>query len=135
VIFLIVALVFQHWPTWEWLLFVPGFVLFTACVAGSAAIGAIVSTRFRDVPQVIGSLLQVVFFITPIFWSVEQLPRRLAIVDLNPAFHLMEVVRAPLLGHAPAVESWAAAATMAVVALAVAGLLYRRAYPRLAYWV
>jgi ABC-type polysaccharide/polyol phosphate export permease len=135
VILVVVILVFQHWPTWEWLLIIPGFALFFVVLACGTLAAAIVSTRFRDIPQVIASLLQVVFFLTPIFWSAEQLPQRPAIIALNPAFHLIEVVRAPLLGRAPALESWAVAAGLAAVAVVVAYLLYRRAYPRLAYWV
>jgi ABC-type polysaccharide/polyol phosphate export permease len=134
-IFLVVIVVFQHWPTWEWLLVIPGFALFFIVLASGTLAAAIVSTRFRDIPQVITSLLQVVFFLTPIFWSTEQLPKRPAIVDLNPMYHLIQVVRAPLLGHAPAPESWAVTACLAVIAVTIAFLLYRRAYPRLAYWV
>ena len=31
----------------------------------------IVSARFRDIPQLINSLVQIVFFVTPIMWKPE----------------------------------------------------------------
>jgi ABC-type polysaccharide/polyol phosphate export permease len=131
----VVIVVFQRWPTWEWLLLIPGFALFCIVLGSGSLVLAIISTRFRDVPQVIASLLQVVFFVTPIFWSVDQIPRHVAVITLNPVYHLIEVVRAPLLGRIPALETWAAVSGMAVAGLVVAFLLYRRAYPRIAYWV
>jgi ABC-type polysaccharide/polyol phosphate export permease len=134
-IFVVVIFVFQHWPTWEWLLFIPGFILFSLVLASATLSAAIISTRFRDIPQLITNLLQVIFFLTPIFWSIEQIPNHIAVISLNPGYHLIEIVRAPLLGRVPSLETWLAASGMALVGVIVAFLLYRRAYARLAYWV
>ena len=35
--------------------------------------GGIVATRFRDIPPIIASLTQLLFFMTPIVWSYERL--------------------------------------------------------------
>jgi ABC-type polysaccharide/polyol phosphate export permease len=134
-IYVLVAVLFRIQLTWDTLLFIPGFVLFVLNLSWVALVAGIFSTRFRDIPQLILNLIQVVFFVTPVFWSVETLPRRPAFVLLNPFYHLLEIVRAPLLGKAPSLISWSVGAGLAVFGLIFAALLYRRTYSRIAYWV
>ena len=54
---------------------------------------------------------------------------------LNPFFHLIEMVRAPLLGHLPPLMSYAAVALITVVNLLVASMFFVRFRSRIAYWV
>lgn len=134
-IYLVVMVVFPRALGWGVLLFVPAFALFVVNAAWMALAAAILSTRFRDIPQVISSLIQVVFFVTPVFWSVESLPNRPRFVTLNPLYHLIELVRAPLLGQVASAENWIWGIGLAVVGLGVTAALYRRAYARIPYWV
>ena len=119
----------------ETLLFVPGFVLFMLNAAWLGLFVGILSTRYRDIPPIVGSVIQVVFFITPVFWSMATLPQRPAFVELNPFYHLLEIVRAPLLGAGAPPLSWLVAFATAVLGIAATGYLYKRAYARIAYWV
>jgi lipopolysaccharide transport system permease protein len=135
VIYLAVVIWFRLTPGWGVLLAIPGFVLLVFSATWLALASAVLSTRFRDIPQLITSLLQVVFFITPIFWSPTTLPHRMAFVDLNPLYHLVEVVRAPLLGTPVPEMSWLFCVGLAVVGFLGTAWLYRRAHARIAYWV
>lgn len=135
VIYLVIWLLYQRTVNLNYLLFIPGFVLFSANVAWLSAVLAIICTRYRDIPQIVASAIQVVFFLTPVFWSVENLPQRPAFVHFNPFYHMLEVVRGPLLGQIPTLESW-----LVLVALLAAGVpftlwLYQRVYARIAYWM
>lgn len=65
-----------------------------------------ICTRFRDIPLVIQSGMQVVFFLTPIFWMPEAVTDRPMFVASNPFFHLIELVRMPLLGREPTLLNW-----------------------------
>lgn len=134
-IYLLVIVIFRVNPGWNVLLFLLGGPLLLINAAWVALAAGILSTRFRDIPQVITSLLQVVFFVTPVFWTVNAMPNRPAFVALNPIYHLLEIARAPLLGEVPPLESWAVALGLAVVGCAATAWLYRRAQPRIAYWV
>ena len=134
-IYLLVVVVFRISLGWSLILFLPGLVLFLFNVAWIALASAILSTRYRDIPQVISNVIQVVFFLTPVFWSPAVLTNRPAFVDLNPFYHLLAVVRDPLLGEAPKAESWLFCLGMAIVGLGVTSWLYRRAHARIAYWV
>jgi ABC-type polysaccharide/polyol phosphate export permease len=134
-IYLVVAVWFQLVPNWNILLFIPGFIVFLINAAWISLAVGVLSTRFRDIPQVIVNMIQVVFFMTPIFWSPESLPHRPAFVALNPFYHLIEIVRAPLLGGVAPPLSWGFCLSMGVGGTAFAAWLYRRAHSRIAYWV
>lgn len=134
-IYLLVLIAFRITPDWQFFLAIPGFALFVLNAAWMGLAAGILSTRFRDIPQVIANVVQVVFFLTPVFWSPATLPSRPHFVEWNPLYHLLELVRAPLLGHDIAALSWLFGVGLAAIGLAVTAYLYRRAYARIAYWV
>lgn len=93
------------------------------------------SARFRDVPPIVSSIMQVAFFLTPIFWTPGALPNRELFVHLNPFYYLVEVVRMPLLGKTPALSIWLVVIGMNCVGALVAAVFYARYRSRIAYWV
>jgi ABC-type polysaccharide/polyol phosphate export permease len=60
---------------------------------------------------------------------------RAAFITLNPLFHLIDVVRAPLLGQAPAASSWIAVLLMLLVGWSATIFLFARFRRRLAFWL
>jgi ABC-type polysaccharide/polyol phosphate export permease len=118
------------------LLAVPGFALVvTNCVWVSILLGMF-CLRFRDVQQLVGSLVQIAMFITPIFWPPESLsgPGRIVFVDMNPLYHILDIVRSPLLGRVPALESYVYVAAMTVVGWTLTIWLFSYFRKRIAYW-
>jgi len=95
----------------------------------------LLSARFRDIPLVVASVVQVLFFITPIIWKPDMLPGRAPMLDLNPFHHLIEILRAPLLGQVPTLENWVAVVVITFVGWAVALWFFSAYRWRLAYWV
>jgi lipopolysaccharide transport system permease protein len=91
--------------------------------------------RFRDIPPIVGSVVQIAFFITPVMWKPEQLAHKGWWLPFNPFDALMEVVRAPLLGTVPGLYVWALAIGYSLAFCAVAWLLFARVRGRLAYWM
>ena len=134
-IYLVMVVWFELMPGWNALLFIPGFILFLVNAAWMSLVAGVLSTRYRDIPQVIANVIQVFFFLTPIFWSPETLPSRPAFVVLNPFYHLIEIVRAPLLGEVVSPISWSLCIGMAAAGLGFTAWLYRRSHARIAYWV
>lgn len=135
VIYITVLILFQIPLSSEFLWFIPGFVLFIVNISWMGLAAAILSTRFRDIPQVIANLIQVGFFLTPVFWSPSMMPHRPVFVTLNPFYHLLEIVRGPLLGQDVPQISWIFDLGLAVAGLALTTYLYRRTCARIAYWV
>ena len=135
VIYFGILLYFAIWPGAVILLAIPGFMLVTLNVAlGSISIG-MASARFRDIPQLIGSVIQIAFFMTPVMWKPELLAGRAYIVELNPFYHLIEVMRAPLLGKPFPVDSYIALGLITIFNLLVATVFFRRFRSRIAYWI
>jgi ABC-type polysaccharide/polyol phosphate export permease len=132
----VVVLMFVKVPLgWNAFLAIPG--LFLVIVNGvwvSLALGSL-SARFRDVPPIVTSILQVAFFLTPIFWLPESIPDRQIFVHLNPFYYLIEIVRMPLMGKTPPLFIWAVAIGINLVSALVAAFFYARCRERIAYWV
>ena len=120
---------------WNFFLAVVGlFLLLLNGIWVSVALGAL-SARFRDVPPIVGSLLQVAFFMTPIFWLPSALPDRALFIQLNPFYYLIEIVRAPLLGETPSLNVWLVVLGLNAVGALVAIFFFARYRERVAYWV
>ncbi|MBN1474643.1 MAG: ABC transporter permease [Syntrophaceae bacterium] len=114
-----------------------GLVLLMINLSWMALLLSVFCTRFRDVPQIIGNLLQVFFYVTPIIWMPQMLPKRASIflLDANPFFHLIEIVRAPLLGGLPSLLSWQVSFLLALAGWIFTILFYGRFRSRIAYWL
>ena len=134
-VFVAVAAIFAVWPGATGLLVVPA--LMVVCLAGlsiSVLLGLLTS-RFRDIPPTVTSLVQILFFVSPILWKPEQVPVRAVFVDGNPFFHLLNIVRQPLLGELPPLSSWIISVALALGACLLAGICFARFRSRIAYWV
>lgn len=84
----------------------PGLVLILTIGFFYALATAPLCLRFRDVSQVIATVMQIVFFLTPIIWRPSQGRVAPEFVQGNPFYHVIELVRAPLLGQAPTEVNW-----------------------------
>ena len=135
VVFIVVAIKFSVSPSWVWLLAVPGMVLISATGIWLGLGLGLASARFRDLPPIVNSAMRISFFVTPILWMPEMWPHRSGLLDFNPFYHYLEVVRAPLLGKAPAMLSWLVVTSVTIVGAIVAFELFRRFRRRIAYWV
>jgi ABC-2 type transport system permease protein/lipopolysaccharide transport system permease protein len=135
VIYFGVLLYFQFWPGAVMLLAIPGLIIVLINGALANLYIGIISARFRDVPQVVVSVVQIVFFVTPIFWKPELLQSRAYLADLNPFYHLIEIVRAPLLGQMPTAKHYLAVVLITLINLAIASAFFARFRARIAYWV
>lgn len=136
VVVFVVFAIFGVWPGWAGLLAVPGLALWLLAGLASCLLLGSVCARFRDIPPIVASVMQIAFFVSPIIWKPELLTGTAAtLLPLNPFYSLLEVVRGPLLGQAPALGIWLAAAGYTLALSAVAWWLFARARGRLAFWI
>jgi len=112
-----------------------GLVLVVGNLFWTGMVLAIFCTRFRDIPQIISSLLSIAFFVTPILWKANMFGSNSLFVNINPFYHLVDVVRAPLLGKYPSQISWAVLTIMLIAQSIGAMLLFKRFRSRISYWV
>lgn len=120
------------------LLAIPGLIVMAVNCAWISALLGMLSMRFRDLQQLVVSIVQVAMFVTPLFWSPENLGgmRRFFFVDLNPLYHLLTIVRDPLLGgKLPPVSSCLAVVLITVAGWTLTYVMFARFRKRIAYWL
>ncbi len=135
IIYLAVLIYFRIWPGEILLLAIPGFIIIAVNGLLVSLYLGMISARFRDVPQIVASATQVVFFLTPVLWKPELLARHRYVADWNPFYQLIEIVRAPLLGHWPTLSNVAVSLAVTVLNLAIAAAFFPRFRARIAYWI
>lgn len=81
---------------------------------------AIVSARFRDVPQIIQAVVQFMMFMTPIFWMAHQVGRNHHFLTWNPFYYYIDAVRSPILGSNLDPRTWGVLAVSIIVTWTVA---------------
>lgn len=95
-----------------------------------------ICARFRDMPQIVASMMQVIFYLTPVMWQRSQLPEQLSWVSsFNPFQCFLSVVRDPLLGGSPPLMAWEVVGAVTVAGFAVAILFFSRFRARIVYWL
>ncbi len=135
VIFLVMALWLELNPGINGLLAIPGLGLLMLNAVWVALLLGMICARFRDVQPIVASVVQLLFFVTPVMWKPELIAERHLMVALNPVYYLLEIVRGPLLGMTPGLGSWAAALGVTVVGWTVTFAAYVRFRKRIAYWL
>jgi ABC-type polysaccharide/polyol phosphate export permease len=101
-----VLLLFGAKPTTTALMALPGVAVILTLGYFLVLVLGPLCARFRDLPLVVQSGMQVMFFLTPIFWQPSAVAHRPMFTQANPFYHLIELVRAPLLGHEPTWLNW-----------------------------
>lgn len=135
-VIVVVLLAIYGIKSWETLpVFIPALVLYMANAMWMAMVTGLLSARFRDLPQIVSALMQIAFYVTPIIYHPNSLTRFSFIVDLNPLAHLIELVRAPLIGEWPSATTWGVAVGLAVAGWLLALGLTGRYLKRIPYWV
>ena len=136
VVYIIVIVVFALNPGWHCLLAIPGLLLGMVSLFWIALLFGMLGARFRDFPQIVTSIVTVMFLLTPILWMPSQLGgRRYFVVDYNPVYYFIEIVREPLMGHSPPIGFWKVTLLITAVLTAVVFPMFRRFRSRIAYWV
>jgi lipopolysaccharide transport system permease protein len=119
-------------------LIVPACALWLVDAFAICLLLGVLCARYRDVPPIIASVMQIAFFVSPIMWNAAILAQRgigVVLVKWNPFYDLLEIIRGPLMGTPTNLQTWAAAAGYSALLVVLAMIGFARARPRLAYWV
>ena len=140
IIYVIIAMIYPKPWVWQDLAVIPALgLLMLNCVWVSLCFG-ILATRYRDIGPLLNSVVQLLFFMTPIIWNESTLEQQGAgayagIVELNPLLHYLDIVRAPLLGADQEWRHWAVVLVLTAVGWILAAFAMRQYRARVPYWV
>ena len=126
---------FDIWPGAEGLLALPALALWAVDGFAACLLLGTFCARFRDIPPIVGSVMQIAFFLTPIIWQPTLIGADVPYLVLNPFYPLLAIVRDPLLGVVPGGLIYSTAAVWSALLCGGAWLLFARVRGRLAFWV
>lgn len=138
--FLVVILVIVVYKTrlsFSTLLLIPGIILIWLNGVWALTLLGIFGARFRDIYVIVATILQMMIFVTPVFWTYDQLAGRasLYLVKLNPFLHFIEILRQPMLGLTPDSYSYAVVISITIIGWIATFFFYARYKDRIAYWL
>jgi lipopolysaccharide transport system permease protein len=138
-IILIFILLYFHCPmSWTALLLVPALLLVVITAYWLNMLLGIVCARFRDVPNIVQSIMQIMFFITPVMWIPQTLTQpdtRFWLVEANPLAAMLDLLRAPLLNQAPTLFQYGNVIVCSLLGWGLTAFVFRRCHRRIVYWL
>lgn len=137
IIFPVVCVIVHHQISLKILFVIPGLLILILNLCWLSLLIGIICTRFRDMAQIISSLLQIAFYVTPIIWMPSLLIKknRVMFLDFNPFYHLLELVRAPLLNTMPSPQNCLSSLGLLFIGWTFTLLVYNRYKNSIAYWL
>jgi ABC-type polysaccharide/polyol phosphate export permease len=136
---LLLILVVTGQPLRPSLLFLPVSILIAALFTlGAGLLLSPLAVFFSDVVEMIGVLLSILMYLTPIFYPMKILEgsKYLPLVRFNPVRSILEVFRDPIFrGKVPPLSHLSVSVGIAVVALALGVWAFRRSSDRIPFYI
>lgn len=119
------------------LLIIPGLLLVAISGFCVTTILGIICTRYRDILPIVNIFLQILMFMTPIFWKPDQMLglRFKLFVGYNPLYHYINIIRAPLLGESHQLISWFVVFGWTMLLACIAFYFFSKYRRRIIFWV
>lgn len=132
-----IFLIAQYHVTTKIFILIPVLFLISLFVAWISLILSIVCARFRDLGQIIQSILQIIFYITPIIWLQNLVTEQkfLILIQFNPIYHFLELVRNPLLGLAISLKSFIIIILITILGWIFSLFIFGKYSKRIVYWL
>jgi ABC-type polysaccharide/polyol phosphate export systems, permease component len=112
--------------------------IFMANVLWLGVVIGVIGARFPDMHEFSSTIFIFGFLLTPIVWRAELTPpdtMRGFVARLNPAFHLIEFVRAPLLGDPVEINTIWVVLGLTILGWACAMAVYRKYSSYIPIWL
>ena len=142
VIWAVLMMIFPRPLGWDLLLAIPAMALLILNGVWVTMFFGIVATRYRDVAPLLEAMVQLLFYVTPIVWTTQtlkeqggEIAQRALLAEVNPLFHYMEIIRAPMIGQPLAAYHWWVVLGCTAVGLILSLFAMKQWRFRVSYWV
>ena len=135
VIVVAVLIYYGYWRHANAPLALLGVLLMLLNASWASLLVGIASARFRDIPQIVMSIMQFAIFMTPVFWPSDKFKNHPEVLNFNPFYHLLHAVRAPLLDQPVEPLSYIVLVSMAVVGWLVTFGVFARTRRRIVHYL
>ena len=119
------------------LLVIPGFIILCVNLFWLSIVISFLCARYRDCKQIVDAFVLILFYISPVIWMPTALSPKSSVFILapNPAYHLISIVRSPLLGMYPSLASWLISSVMGCLGMVFALCVFGKYRRSLSYWL
>ncbi|MGL4369445.1 MAG: ABC transporter permease [Spirochaetota bacterium] len=97
-------------PRVSWLMFFYYVFAMSLFLLGVTWVTSSISLFVKDIKNIVGIVVRIGFYATPIFWNISIVPQKYRILfELNPMYYIVEGYRSSFLGTGPLLgEAWMA---------------------------
>lgn len=121
---------------WHLLLLIPGLMIIYLNAMSYGLAVAMIGARYRDISQIIKSMISVIFFLTPVMWRPSILPANKQFIALfNPFYSLIEMIRSPLIGKTPTLTNYLVVIFITLLGCLASFYLFTSRRSRIVYWI
>jgi ABC-type polysaccharide/polyol phosphate export permease len=110
-------------------------LMVAAILAPVVCLTAIAAARFRDIPQIVGSVMQFAMFVTPVFWNPGQITTAHYFLTYNPFYYMLDALRAPLLAEPTNPSTWPTLFLLLIGAWTGSVLIFARTRRRIVHYL
>lgn len=135
VVVIVVYIYFHIHPGVNILYLFPGLILLTINLLWISLFLAILGSAYRDIGPMVQSVIQVLFFVSPIAWLPKLVGENSKIVKFNLVNYLIDLIRQPLLGYVPSIQVWDICIAMAIVGWLLTMGMFIYSYKKVVYWI
>lgn len=138
VLLLLIFMVFQHWPGFIGiLLFSLGMIAILVTMLWVTILLGLLGAAYRDLSEFINIIMRIAFLATPIIWQMGKTGNREAVESvmfLNPFYHYIEIVRAPLMNETMNSASWPFVIIFTLCGVLASGVVYAKFHRKVVGW-
>jgi ABC-type polysaccharide/polyol phosphate export permease len=103
---------------------------------GLSLLLGILTVRYRDLQQVMNSLVQLLFFVTPVIWMTKFIGNKMWVLKYNVFYYFMELLRQPFTGTNILSNGILGMAVLFTVGISIVSFVIFSIYrPKIAYWI
>lgn len=114
---------------------IAGLVLILINAVWVSLFVGMICARFRDVQSIIASMLQIVFYVTPTMWRLENMSGKIVwISNFNPFNIFISIVRDGMFNSGPNLRYWASAIVITCVGYAITFYSFAKYRSRIVFW-
>jgi lipopolysaccharide transport system permease protein len=135
IIIVFVVLFIGQGLSWKTIIAIPSLILIQMNLTLLSIVITIFCSRYQDMTQVINVFTQILFFFTPVLWQVDILKNRMYVAEMNPIYHWIEMIRAPLLGQLPSLNNCLWSVASLIFLLLISTYFLGRYRSRIVYWL
>jgi ABC-2 type transport system permease protein len=133
----LITIALGHPFHWTWIYLPVPLLALTIFTLGATFFFAVANVYYRDVAHILQILLQILFYLTPIIYSLEQFPAKYRwVFKLNPLIYFMNGFRLSVYyGLLPAAQSILASFVCAFIALIFGFWIFRKHQDEFVFYV